>query len=142
MPVWSIIAAIRHVRLPLLGEIAEHVPASRSLCGPIVLRSPDDGIAPGLATVTIGITQRIDTSAIFLLVEFLTLADVDHALTPPALAPIVVPVGESLVGCRCASTTRIDMSHIFPARDAKRAGHHWEPVFMGIKRRALETHVE
>src|SRR5690606_21522944 len=57
---------------------------------------PDDVAACGLAMV-VCVAQRIDATAVFLLVEALTLADLDHPRRTATLAPVVIPVADSSV---------------------------------------------
>src|SRR3569623_1196840 len=109
---------------------------------PIELDAKLDRLSPAGAAVGIGIAQRIDAAAIFLLVEFLALADIDHAGGTAALAPIVVPVLQSLVFRGCALSAIVDLRHVLPARDTERTRYHRKAVLMRIERGALKAHVK
>src|SRR5580658_1837518 len=56
--------------------------------------------AAAAAAVLIGVAQRIDAAAIFLLIKFLALADFDHAGGAAALAPVEIPIAQALIAAR------------------------------------------
>ena len=90
----------------------------------------------------VGVAQRVNAAAIFLLIKFLALRNLDHAVGAALLAPVVIPIAEPLITRCCAAAAIIDLLHILPARNSKTGGEKRKTVFMGIKRRALETHVK
>src|SRR5690606_12028429 len=92
--------------------------------------------------VGVGVTRGIGAAAVFLLVELLALADLDHALRAALLAPVVLPVDEAGIARGRPHAAVVDLGHVLPARDAQRAGDHGEAVLVGVQRRALEAHVE
>src|SRR5690606_38679600 len=116
--------------------------ASRSVVLAVELDPDLDRFASLRAPMAVGVAQRVDASAVLLLVERFALADLDHARRAAALAPVVGPVHQiGIARCRPLAAA-VDLVHVLPARDAQRAGNGVEAVFVGVKGGALETHVE
>src|SRR5580693_3710802 len=90
----------------------------------------------------VGVAQRVDAAAIFLLIKFFALADLDHPLRAAALAPVEIPVGQPIVARRGAMTASVYLGHGLPPRDAERTRHHGEAVLVSIKGGPFEAHVE
>src|SRR5262249_42154849 len=108
----------------------------------VILHADFDLGAAGVGAVLVGVAQGIDAAAIFLLIEFLALADLDHAGGAAALAPVVGPIGQPVIFGGGACPAAIDLVHVLPARDAQGRGDDRKAMLMGIKRGALEPHVE
>src|SRR5579872_487425 len=108
----------------------------------IILGPQRDRFAALGTAMLIGVAQRIDAAAIFLLVKLFALADLDHALGAAALAPVEIPVAQAVVSAGGAVPAIVDLGHVLPARNAERRGHDRKIVLMGVKRRALEAHVK
>src|SRR5687767_4816888 len=83
----------------------------------VVEHAEPDAVAALGTAMAVGVAQRIDAAAVFLLVEGLALGDLDHPGRAALLAPVVVPVDE--VGItRCgADAAAVDLRHVLPARD-------------------------
>mmetsp|Transcript_12864 Transcript_12864/g.30211 ORF Transcript_12864/g.30211 Transcript_12864/m.30211 type:complete len:220 (-) Transcript_12864:931-1590(-) len=92
--------------------------------------------------MTVGVPQRVNTAAVFLLVEVLALADLDHARRAATLAPVVFPVHHTWVLGRRTHAAVVDLLHVLPTRYTQRTGDHRKAMLMRIQRRALEAHVE
>ena len=92
--------------------------------------------------MAVGVAQGVHAAAIFLHVELFALRNVDHPAGAAALAPVVIPIFQTVVGLHRAFTAAVDLLHVLPARDPEAGGHDGKAVFMRIQRSALKPHVE
>src|SRR5690242_7941679 len=96
--------------------------------GSIKLGAELDQGAALASPVPIGVTQGINTAAIFLLIKLLALADFYHARRAAALSPVVIPIGQPVIASRGAAAAIVDLLHVLPARDAEGTRHHGKAI--------------
>src|SRR5690606_30597223 len=109
---------------------------------PVVLNPDLDALAPLGDTVAVGVAQRVHAAAVFLLVEILALADLDHALGSAALAPVVCPIEHAGITGRGTFPAVVDLLHVLPAGNSQGTRDGVVAVLVRIQGRALEPHVE
>ena len=72
----------------------------------------------------------------------LAFADFDHARAAAAFAPVEIPIHQTVIRRGGAAAAVVDLRHVFPARDAQRAGEHGKAVFVGVLGGFFKAHVE
>ncbi len=90
----------------------------------------------------IGVAKRIGSSTVFLLIEILALTDLDHAGRSSVLAPVVGPVLKARIAGSGSFSAAVDLIHVFPARDAKRAADGAKSMLVSVQRSPFEAHVK
>ena len=89
--------------------------ALRLLAAAVVLDADLDALAPLREAVAVGIAQRVDAAAVFLLVELFSFGDLVHPLGTAFFSPIMCPISYSGVTGSRLYAAGIDLVHVFPA---------------------------
>ncbi len=90
----------------------------------------------------VGVPERVGAAAVFLHIELLVLADLEHPGGAAFFAPVVGPIGEAFVVGGGADTAIVYLVKVFPTGDAERTADEVKAIFVGVQRGPFEAHVE